>query len=256
LRNESFSSAPQLKRISLGGASIYMAAEAPAHLERAFRFGVPFQGNGFPFELFSFALPDLVLPSGRIVACDPIVVPDMIPFTVTLPAGRAKCQLSVARLDSGDERVAFAWLGGEASRVARWELALRGDQDPTRLEPDGYFGYPVDSGTGGYMDAETSATLLTLGKNNDQWWDRLIAALEVTQRNTWSWASFLPTDRGANVLAFSSGFGDGLYPTYLGVDSAGQLCGFLTDFLVADPPPATPQREHHMPRPWWKFWKR
>ena len=233
-----------------------MPAEIPHHLERAFRFGVPFDGNGFAFELFSFALPDLALPSGRLVACDPIVVPDMMPFTVTLPAGRAHCQLSIARLESGDERVAFAWLGGDASRVARWELALRGDQDPKRLQPDGYFGYPVDSGTGGYMDAETSAILATLGKQDDKWWDRLIAALEITQRNTWAWASFLPTDNAANVLAFSSGFGDGVYPAYIGIDSGGRVCGFLTDFLVADPPLAAPKDEPRPPRPWWKSWKR
>jgi len=216
-----------------------MTAQAPSHLERAFRFGVPLQGNGFKFELFSFDLPDLVLPSGRIVACDPIVDPEMVPFIVTLPAGRVQCQLSIARLDSGDERVAFAWLGRDASRVASWELGLRGEQDPERLEPDGYFGYPVDSGTGGYMDAQTATTLATLGENDEKWWDRLIAALEVTQRDTWAWANFLPVDHGANVLAFSSGFWDGLYPTYLGLDADGALCGFLTDFLVADPRPTS-----------------
>lgn len=43
---------------------------------------------------------------------------------------------------------------------------------------------------------------------------------------------------GANVVAFSSGFGDGAYPTFVGLGSDGQPAVVITDFGVLDAPGA------------------
>ena len=37
---------------------------------------------------------------------------------------------------------------------------------------------------------------------------------------------------GANVITVSSGWGDGVYPTFVGFAADGTICGFVTDFLV------------------------
>jgi hypothetical protein len=34
------------------------------------------------------------------------------------------------------------------------------------------------------------------------------------------------------VIAFTAGYGDGEYPSYWGRDDAGQICCFVTDFLI------------------------
>lgn len=36
------------------------------------------------------------------------------------------------------------------------------------------------------------------------------------------------------LLFFSSGDGDGAYPSYWGFDDAGQLCCLMTDFRILD----------------------
>jgi hypothetical protein len=43
---------------------------------------------------------------------------------------------------------------------------------------------------------------------------------------------------GANVVAFTSGFGDGSYSTYVGYDAAGHPMALATDFGVVDQPDA------------------
>ena len=39
---------------------------------------------------------------------------------------------------------------------------------------------------------------------------------------------------GVNIIAFSSGWGDGCYPSYWGYDAADQRVALVTDFGVLD----------------------
>ncbi len=43
---------------------------------------------------------------------------------------------------------------------------------------------------------------------------------------------------GANVIGFSSGFGDGAYPSWFGLDAGGAPIVLLTDFAILESPPA------------------
>ena len=42
-------------------------------------------------------------------------------------------------------------------------------------------------------------------------------------------------DSNQNVTIFSSGVGDGTYPSYWGIDRNGQTCELITDFLIINP---------------------
>jgi hypothetical protein len=55
------------------------------------------------------------------------------------------------------------------------------------------------------------------------------------EANGWLWA-FLTVDSasGANVFACQSGFGDGGYPVFLGLDAANRPAVLLSDFAVLD----------------------
>ena len=72
------------------------------------------------------AAGELVLTTGRVVACDPAVSPETEPFAVALPAGAHPVTLSVAHFDDGDQRVAGAMVAagpGPAASIApatRW----------------------------------------------------------------------------------------------------------------------------------------
>ncbi|MBW4474008.1 MAG: DUF4241 domain-containing protein [Stenomitos rutilans HA7619-LM2] len=57
--------------------------------------------------------------------------------------------------------------------------------------------------------------------------------LEVNQTFTCSWANMcLDNETQANVIAFSSGWGDGIYPTYFGFNESGEVVSVITDFGV------------------------
>ena len=45
----------------------------------------------------------------------------------------------------------------------------------------------------------------------------------------------LDPESGLNLIAFSSGWGDGCYPSYWGLDAQGQATCLLTDFRVIEP---------------------
>jgi hypothetical protein len=97
-------------------------------------------------------LGELVVTSGQIVACDPLAIPEMPPFADTVPLGRYPVIVSVAELPSGDQRIAFALLRLGGRPVTRWEIAGPQGKALSTLQPGHVFVYPVDAGTGCFMD--------------------------------------------------------------------------------------------------------
>ncbi|WCD81472.1 DUF4241 domain-containing protein [Pseudomonas sp. TUM22785] len=221
-------------RLALLLALPALHAEAAAPMDHplfdaAFTEGYQVQVEGQDYRLHTQAIGELELPTGQLVACDPLVSCDG-PFTQAVPKGRYPLQLAIARIGD-DERVAFARIVFAPGPATRWEMALVKGQDPNTLAPDEFFGYGVDSGTGGFMDA---AALRSYEARRDQEGEafdkRLFAELDKTYQHTRSWY-LLPTDAG-NVALFSSGYGDGAYPSYFGYDADGRLVAVVTDFLL------------------------
>ncbi len=178
---------------------------------------------------------DLVLPSGRVVAADAFAVgTGVAPFTRTLPPGRLPVLVLRAGPPGGPGWVAAAMIRAGSGDPVRWEPALVPGQDPAKLGPDEFYGYGVDSGTGGFWSAEAG----TLDEGAFRaFGDRLLDALGQTEEAYRDAAEVMidPTS-GLNVVAFSSGWGDGSYPTWFGLDAAGQPVVVLTSFDVLDEP--------------------
>ena len=42
----------------------------------------------------------------------------------------------------------------------------------------------------------------------------------------------IPGSSAANLIACSSGYGDGFYPSWWGIDEHGAICALATDFFV------------------------
>jgi hypothetical protein len=189
-------------------------------------------------SFFTKNLGDLVVPTGRLVACDPLVYPDSEPFTREVPPGRYPLLLSIARLDNDDERVAFAMLKLSDAPVVRYEPALVTGQDVALLRSGEYFGYGVDTGIGCFMDAETQSLLLAamdaLGADGN-YYDVIAGEMNKTYQDTRQWVLHRPvSDDVRNVALFSSGYGDGSYSSWFGLDANGNAVTLVTDFLVAD----------------------
>lgn len=170
------------------------------------------------------------LPTGRLVACDPFLCDDVPPFTTQYPTGTFPVDLAIAR-SGDDERVAFARIVFSDAPVARREPALVAGQDAATLPDGAFFGYGVDSGTGAFMDeAAMRAYQSRLARDGEAFTEHLIGELEATYSHTRSWL-LLPTEAGTIAL-FSSGYGDGGYPTWNAYDAAGNLVAAITDFGV------------------------
>lgn len=175
---------------------------------------------------------ELTLTSGAVVACDPAASPEAEPFTRRAPAGTFPVLLSVAHFEDGDRRVAGALLRFSDRRPASWELALHPGEEPSELEEGEVFGYPTDSGTGCFMDDETAR--LVLGHLDEEEFAAALAAeMERAYEDTWSWANVeFDVETGGNVVAFSTGVGEGLYASYFGLDEAGEVVCLATDFSL------------------------
>ena len=172
-----------------------------------------------------------MLPTGKLVACDPFVTPEAEPFSLLLPRGAFPVILSVAEIAT-DQRVAFATIRFKPTSSVRWEMMATGDSDPSKLEPGDIFGYGVDSGTGCFMDSLAGCALAQKMNDDSNFYETMIAEMDKTYRHTWSWLNMRFGD--GNLIAFSSGEGDGLYATYAGLDAQGEVAVVVTDFMVID----------------------
>jgi hypothetical protein len=220
--------------------------------------GKPVTSAGATHALSVHQIGSLELPSGRLAASDPFVDPAPAPFRFQVTPGTYAVDLAVSDRGTGDQRVAFARIVFRPGPVHRWTMAVVGDQDPAELGADGIFGYGVDSGSGCFMSPEAGALLARRLDAETDYYDKLIAEMEKTYRNTWDWVLFEPeAGRGVNVAAFSSGYGDGVYASYCGSGEGGEILCVVTDFgVIADEPvdlPSLPAKPKAT-RPWWKFW--
>ncbi|HST59838.1 MAG TPA: DUF4241 domain-containing protein [Longimicrobium sp.] len=193
--------------------------------------------DGESASLSLHALGNLVLPTGQIVACDPFVMMEDPPYTRGVPPGRYPVLVNVARIND-DERVAYANLRFSDDPPVRWEMALAPGQDAATLGEDEIFGYGVDSGTGCFIDAAALKLLADRATPENDYSQDLVDLMEKTYVHTWSWMDYvLDPGTGANVIAFSSGWGDGAYPSYWGLDETGAAVCLVTDFGLFWPAP-------------------
>jgi hypothetical protein len=83
-------------------------------------------------------------------------------------------------------------------------------------------------------------------------YDVILEGMDKTYRHTWSWFDFAPFEgKPENIICFSSGFGDGCYPSFFGWDAEGKVCALITDFCLFD----SPEEATVASKPWWKFWQ-
>jgi hypothetical protein len=182
-----------------------------------------------PADGHIYRLPDLWLPTGEIVAADGFIM-ERQPFTRRVRPGRYLVTIAIAAFAT-DERIAFSQVRFSDRPVARWELALVNGQDLSTLKPGYFFGYPVDSGTGCFADPQAVDLINEASDPEMIFFNEVSAEMEKVYRHTRSWVS-IETPKGSAAL-FSSGFGDGMYPSYFGLDDAQEPVTLLTDFGVS-----------------------
>lgn len=188
--------------------------------------------DGKPAQLTAWQLADVFLPSGEIVACDGAIL-DELPFEWRVPPGRYPLTLLIATIKD-DERVAFAFVRFNAQPVVQWELATKPGQDRSTLKAGQIFGYGVDSGTGAFADAKAIAAIVDDPEAMQRFVDDCGDEMQKCYRHTRSWA--VAEGEFGSIAAFSSGYGDGFYASYFGLDASGAPAALVTDFGICDWP--------------------
>jgi len=189
----------------------------------------------YPFTIRTEAIATLNVPSGEIIASDAFFGTLTQPLVRRVPPGQYPVSLSLIR-ENGQawESVAAAKIEFQSTRAVSWELALIPGQDLNSLKPGEIFGYAVDSGTGSFA-SPASAQALTSKLDHDQGYiDEINKASEV-HSTTGSWASLIPEPTTSqNIVLFASGYGDGFYASYWGLDQRGQAVCLITDFTLVE----------------------
>ena len=198
-----------------------------------------------PIEILN--LGDLNLPTGQIVACDPSLLWDATPFNRAVKRGTYPVTACIAKTQDAGDRYALVKIEFSSDRAVAWEMALIDGQDLGILKDDQFFGFGVDAGFGSVCDAQTQSCY-------NEWVDDLNkedpygnivynkfidpgleknAEASPESAYTCNWLNFyVPTQTDLNVIMFSSGYGDGHYASYWGVNSKGDICSLLIDLQV------------------------
>lgn len=177
----------------------------------------------------SVKIGDLPIPDGKLLACEPFQIHDPRPYTIPVPAGTHPVFISIAASPkTSDQRIAYAWVRLREGLPARWEHAR------TRGGAEVCVG--VDSGIAGFISAAAAPAVIEACRRPDCDYvgplsDAIVAEMNKVWRNTRGW-TMLDADGGARLAAFSSGFGDGIYPVYRALDARGRRLAVAMVFFV------------------------
>jgi len=177
----------------------------------------------------------LNLPSGRIVACDALIDPQPTPFGLEIAPGYYPVRIAIGRFANGDERIAAAMLQVVDEEPADWGAALLVGQHPESVDEEDLPGYGVDSGSGSFLSLEAAEFLAS--RLDEAVAAHIAGRMEENYRHTRAWADILlDPARALNAIIFSSGLGDGAYPSFWGISADGRPLCLITEFGVAQPP--------------------
>lgn len=210
-----------------------MTPTPPPFLWDAFKDGARFTANAVETTMACREIGSILLPTGHIVACDPFTEIHTRAFQRTVEPDAYAVFLAIANYGI-DQRVAAAMiLFAVDVRPVHWEFAIEADSDP---EPN--FGYIVDSAKGCFMDLKLARRLYRQAESGrlDRYQRRIESQLVENDRwPTWSWANVrVTTEPETNIVGFTTGIGDGTYPSFFGLDNAGHAICLITDFGLLD----------------------
>ncbi len=207
----------------------YNVTSKPALFETAFFKGTEVKEDTVSIKFYSISIGKIDVQSGSLIASEPWWMYDKRPFTTKFPVGQFPVQLAIAKINQ-HRIVAFSRILFSDNPVDHWEFALKEGQKQMSIFGDTIYSYSVDSGIGGFVDESSYNNFQALEKPlQSQVMDSLSKELDRKQ-NLYANVS----DRRVNIVAFSSGLGDGRYATYIGFDKSGNPCRLLTDFDVID----------------------
>ena len=188
--------------------------------------------------LETFEVGEIEITSCKLVACDPIITNDKEPFTIHFPKGNFPAFLYKERESNC---VAYAEIVFSEAQPVHWEMAVTSNQSIKDLKGDEIFGYPVESGMGCFMDAETQDLLNEIeqqlfqekGENFMGIYEDFFHEYFFDSNGAIDQFAFLKpfNNKKGNILAFETGYGEGFYATYIGFDNDKNPVKVIAEFI-------------------------
>ncbi|WP_144283944.1 DUF4241 domain-containing protein [Chryseobacterium echinoideorum] len=188
--------------------------------------------------LESFEVGKIYLPTGKLVACDPLITNDMQPFSANFPKGDFQVILHKERESNC---VAYTEIVFSEEKITSWKMATTGNQHTKDLAEGEVFGYPVESGMGCFMDFETQEQLNLLEqklfkRKGDDFmgiYEEFFHGHFFDENGAIDQFAFLkPNEENpGNIIAFETGFGEGFYASYIGFNEKNVPVKVVTEFI-------------------------
>ena len=173
------------------------------------------------------SLGQLALPTGALVARDPLAGGDAPPFQIAITPGTYEVSLRVIQTPNAPATreyfdVAALVLRLGAGACVRWDIALTDDDPPKHeLRAGEYPGFMVDSANAAFLDASVQPEL-----DSDATLERVRAAHQPPG------GGLMTLGKSANLAFCTSGAGDGVYPAFVGFNAKDEPVAVVIDFAM------------------------
>ncbi len=200
------------------------------------RSSEPLQAAGYEITLRTVSVGDLELPSGRLVAFDPLVAPETEPFEHEVEPGTYPVELVIAEMRD-EARLAYAVIRFADHMATRWQVAwVDGEEDEVEVG-EGPGGFHVESSIVCLADERAAGRIIDIENiDGEEEFERLIRhALRRGLRGGSPYGHAvveLPVTDSGNLPTFEAD--PGIYTSHWGFDSSGELSMFVVDFGVLD----------------------
>lgn len=175
----------------------------------------------------------LNLPTGRIIATDPILMYDDESYSEHVKPGTYTVYIYAGKTENRKKQTVAAELRFSDNDTVRWEMALLKGESSKGFAHDEFMGFEVENGLGCFMDESVMEILDVMSEEE---LDRYEKTVRDTVRNSECSCADVIIDKktGRNIIIFASGWNEGTFPTYYGFDKDNNLARLVTDFMVIE----------------------
>lgn len=175
----------------------------------------------------------LKLVSGKIIATDPILMYDDQSYSKTVAPGIYTVYVYNGKTEKRKTQSVLAELRINENVPVRWELALFKGENASGFAHDEFMGYEVENGLGCFMDESVMDILDVMDEDELEKYEKEIRDKVRNSQN--SCADILIDKKaGSNIIVFASGWNEGVFPTYYGLDKQNNIARIVTDFMVIE----------------------
>lgn len=194
------------------------------------------------------------VPSGKVIVADPLsylsgehVIAPVLKRGI--PCGNYPAEVSICRHPGMGIRMCTARLKIKDTQAVRYELAESEEDTAAFKAKDGVMhGFPVDAGMMCFIDAKAAENYAAFidkwhkenpGKNHyDDYFAAFFAEsykkLPAYQREGGDFIEWQNPDSGESMVQIASGFGDGFYHSFWGIDESGEVAELVVPLIDAD----------------------